>query len=258
MMPYETRVSGNTILVTLGRGQAAPAAPASAAAVTGASVAAATSAASIQKVDFRRGADGAGRVIVNLSDSNVQASLRQEGGRIVVDFPRTAVPDQYAQRYDVVDFATPVNSFDVTRTPVGARIVVAAGGDYEQLAWSDGSMIRSLVDGAAYLFSNDYEAALIQQKTGWDDAEVRRRVGVRVTTHGAKGAVVDLEDGSPVRVAATIVSTPPLLTSMRRESSAIAVSGRSTASLAGLSIVNVTGCGAGPSSTRRTWTRSPG
>ncbi|HSQ69490.1 MAG TPA: type IV pilus secretin PilQ family protein, partial [Steroidobacteraceae bacterium] len=77
----------------------------------------------------------AGRVIVNLSDSNVQASLRQEGGRIVVDFPRTAVPDQYAQRYDVVDFATPVNSFDVTRTPVGARIVVAAGGDYEQLAY---------------------------------------------------------------------------------------------------------------------------
>ncbi len=135
MMPYETRVSGNSIFVTLGRGQAAPAAPASAAVATGTSVAAATAAASIQKVDFRRGADGAGRVIVNLSDSNVQASLRQEGGRIVVDFPRTAVPDQYAQRFDVVDFATPVNSFDVTRTPVGVRIIVAAGGDYEQLAY---------------------------------------------------------------------------------------------------------------------------
>jgi type IV pilus assembly protein PilQ len=135
MMPYETRVSGNSIFVTLGRSQAAPAAPASAAVATGTTVAAATAAASIQKVDFRRGADGAGRVIVNLSDSNVQASLRQEGGRIVVDFPRTAVPDQYAQRFDVVDFATPVNSFDVTRTPVGVRIIVAAGGDYEQLAY---------------------------------------------------------------------------------------------------------------------------
>lgn len=72
----------------------------------------------------------------------------------------------------------------------------------QQLAWSDGALIRRLVDGAAYLFSNDYEAALIQQKTGWDDAEVRSRVGVRVTTHGEHGAVVDLADGSTVRVAA--------------------------------------------------------
>ena len=72
----------------------------------------------------------------------------------------------------------------------------------QQLAWSDGTMIRRLVDGAAFLFSNDYEAALIQQKTGWDDAEVRRRVGVRVTTHGEHGAVVDLEDGTTVKVPA--------------------------------------------------------
>lgn len=72
----------------------------------------------------------------------------------------------------------------------------------QQLAWSDGAIIRRLVDGAAFLFSNDYEAALIQQKTGWDDAEVRRRVGVRVTTHGEHGAVVDLEDGSTVKVPA--------------------------------------------------------
>jgi adenosine kinase len=76
----------------------------------------------------------------------------------------------------------------------------------QQLAWSDGDMIRRLVDGAAYLFSNDYEAALITQKTGWDDAEVRRRVGVRVTTHGEHGAVVDSADGRTVRVPAV----PPL------------------------------------------------
>jgi adenosine kinase len=72
----------------------------------------------------------------------------------------------------------------------------------QQLAWSDGAMIRRLVDGAAYLFSNDYEAALIQQKTGWDDAEILRRVGVRVTTHGEHGVVIDSVDGDTLKVSA--------------------------------------------------------
>jgi adenosine kinase len=76
----------------------------------------------------------------------------------------------------------------------------------QQLAWADGPMIRRLVDGAAYLFSNDYEAALISQKTGWDDAEVLRRVGTRVTTHGEHGAVVETAAGVPIRVPAV----PPL------------------------------------------------
>ena len=49
--------------------------------------------------------------------------------------PGTALPDAYARRFDVVDFATPVSTFDVTRGPNGARIVVAAAGDFEQLAY---------------------------------------------------------------------------------------------------------------------------
>ncbi|MBI4942917.1 MAG: carbohydrate kinase family protein [Actinobacteria bacterium] len=76
----------------------------------------------------------------------------------------------------------------------------------QQLAWSDGAMIRRLVDGAAYLFSNDYEAALIQQKTGWDDGEILRRVGVRVTTHGEHGVVIDSVDGETL----TVPAVPPV------------------------------------------------
>jgi adenosine kinase len=67
----------------------------------------------------------------------------------------------------------------------------------QQLAWSDGPLIRELIDGAAYLFSNDYEAALISQKTGWDAAEILRRVGVRVTTHGKDGIRVE-QAGQPM------------------------------------------------------------
>jgi adenosine kinase len=70
----------------------------------------------------------------------------------------------------------------------------------QQLAWSQGPLIRELVDGARYLFTNDYEAALITAKSGWDAAEIRRRVETRVTTHGKDGVVVESGDGEAVRV----------------------------------------------------------
>ena len=55
----------------------------------------------------------------------------------------------------------------------------------------DGPEIRQLVDGAAYLFTNEYEAALTEQKTGWTSQEILDRVGARVTTLGKKGAIVE-------------------------------------------------------------------
>ncbi len=66
----------------------------------------------------------------------------------------------------------------------------------QQLAFLDGEEIRQLVDGAAYLFTNAYESALIEQKTGWSSDEVLNRVGVRVTTHGADGASIQAK-GEP-------------------------------------------------------------
>ena len=131
MQPYSTRVDGNNVFVTLGRGATGVAAAPTASAAPVATAAAAA----IEKVDFRRSPDGAGRIMVRTSDARVQASLKQEGGRLVVDFPRADVAADAARRYDVVDFATPVSSFDVARTPGGTRIVVAVAGDFEQLAY---------------------------------------------------------------------------------------------------------------------------
>ena len=137
MVPYQTRVAGNAVIVTLGASAAGPSSPNVAPAATPAAVAAAAAAGqpAIEKVDFRRGADGAGRIIVRTSDANVQSSLKQEGGRIVVDFPRATAAREQSQRYDVTDFATPVSSFDVAVLPAGVRLVVAAAGDIEQLAY---------------------------------------------------------------------------------------------------------------------------
>ncbi len=134
LQPYSTRAAGNVVFVTLGRAQAAAAAAAAAPAASGGTSDAAAGW-SIDKVDFRRGEDGAGRILIRTNDSKVQASLKQEGGRIVVDFPRTAVGTDIARRYDVVDFATPVSSFDVSSLPSGARLVVGASGDYETQAY---------------------------------------------------------------------------------------------------------------------------
>lgn len=72
----------------------------------------------------------------------------------------------------------------------------------QQLARLDGETVRTLIDGAAYLLSNDYEAALIESKTGWSSDEVLARVGIRVVTHGADGVVVERADESPIKVPA--------------------------------------------------------
>ena len=77
----------------------------------------------------------------------------------------------------------------------------------QQLAWSEGPLIRELVDGAAFLFANDYEAGLISQKTGWTSDEVLERVGIRVITHGRDGVVVQRRGDGAVRVPAALTDT---------------------------------------------------
>jgi adenosine kinase len=91
------------------------------------------------------------------------------------------------------------------------RDVSFAADPSQQLAFMDGAAIRGLVEGAAYLFSNDYEAGLILEKTGWTGEQVLEVVGTRVTTHGAGGIQIDRrgEQGLRVPVApARVVAEP--------------------------------------------------
>ena len=131
LVPYTAQADGDSVVVTLGGGATAQAAaaPMAAAAPSGGG------GRSISGVDFRRSPDGAGRVIVQLSDPATPASLRQEGNRVIVDFTGVRLGEQFMKRYDVVDFATPVTMVDATRIGDNARIVVTATGDFEQLAY---------------------------------------------------------------------------------------------------------------------------
>ncbi|MFB4315636.1 carbohydrate kinase family protein [Actinomadura sp. 21ATH] len=76
----------------------------------------------------------------------------------------------------------------------------------QQLARMDGTEVRKLIDGAAYLFTNEYEKALCEEKTGWSDAEILDRVAVRVTTLGAKGVVIDRKGEQGLHVPAAKVA----------------------------------------------------
>jgi adenosine kinase len=74
-----------------------------------------------------------------------------------------------------------------------------------QVAVMDGEGVRALIDGARYLFANEYEAALTEQKTGWDASEITSRVQVRVTTLGQDGTRVDRAGQPPLLVPAVPV-----------------------------------------------------
>ncbi|MFF0556430.1 carbohydrate kinase family protein [Streptomyces sp. NPDC004266] len=75
----------------------------------------------------------------------------------------------------------------------------------QQLARLDGGEVRELVDGARFLFTNEYETALLLEKSGWPEAEVLRRVGTWVTTHGEAGVRVRGDGRDPLSVPAVEV-----------------------------------------------------
>jgi type IV pilus assembly protein PilQ len=138
LMQFSTSVDGNNVIVTLGNAPGAAQAAASTATApvrAGAGAAPAPSDRSIRTIDFRRGSDGTGRVIVQLTDPRTPVNVRQEGNQIVVDFAGTLMPKNLMRRYDVMDFATPVQTVDAVRVDGSSRLVISAQGDFEQLAY---------------------------------------------------------------------------------------------------------------------------
>jgi adenosine kinase len=80
------------------------------------------------------------------------------------------------------------------------RAIPFAADPSQQLARMDGREIRQLIDGATYLFTNEYEAALTEKKTGWSAQEVLERVGTRVTTLGANGVRIEVQGQDLIHV----------------------------------------------------------
>jgi len=196
LVPYSAAADGDSVVVTIG------AAAASAAGAVASAAAAASSsggARSITGVDFRRSPDGAGRVVVNLSDPATPASLRQEGNRVIVDFTGTALDEQWMKRYDVTDFATPVTSFDATRMGDSTRIVVNATGDFEQMAYQTDNMYvvevkqRPRVTAAVAAAEKQYTGERLT--LNFQDIDVRPLLQLLADTSGQNIVVSDSVKG---------------------------------------------------------------
>ncbi len=143
---YRAQIEGKALLIVVdsagpATASAAPAAPAPAA--TTAAAATPTTfapsqnreAQSLREIDFRRGVDGAGRVIVTLPSNQVGVDIRQQGTGLLVEFPRSTVPDSLRKRLDVTDFGTPVQTVTVSQSGDRVRMVIEPRGNWEHSAY---------------------------------------------------------------------------------------------------------------------------
>ncbi|MEC8167321.1 MAG: type IV pilus secretin PilQ [Pseudomonadota bacterium] len=92
----------------------------------------------INDLEFRRGEDDEGQLILSLSDSSVDVNVFSEGSRISLELMDTDVAESLSRRYDVTDFATPVSEIEVAPSDRGARGVIQANGYYDYLAYQQG------------------------------------------------------------------------------------------------------------------------
>ena len=130
---YRAQVQGKVLVVTLD-----PSGPAIAAATQSGGAFAPPQNIEVQglrDIDFRRGADGAGRVIVNLASTQVGVDIRQQGQNLVVEFLRSSLPDNLRRRLDVSDFGTPVQSVSTFQQADRVRMVIEPRGAWEHSAY---------------------------------------------------------------------------------------------------------------------------
>jgi type IV pilus assembly protein PilQ len=142
LAPYSTRVQGNDLFVLVGEGAASlqgtaiPAptaarpAPRPAAAPTPAR-AAVPAGRAIRNVDFQRGELGEGNVIIDLSDPTISPDIQEQGGKILLNFAKTQLPDPLRVRLDVKDFATPVQFVNSSVSATGATVTIEPSGSFD-------------------------------------------------------------------------------------------------------------------------------
>ncbi|WP_332308703.1 temperature dependent type IV pilus secretin PilQ [Ralstonia sp. A12] len=126
---YKSEVRGNQYVLTL---EAAPVAAAVAAPTFSAPApVAGAQRPAVRNVDFRRGDDLAGRVVVDLSTANSAINIAQQGQNLVVDFVGATLPQSLRRRYDVSDFGTPVQAMRATDNGTGARLIIEPRGNWQ-------------------------------------------------------------------------------------------------------------------------------
>ena len=151
LAPYETVRTQNSLVVTIGSqgsGVAASGSTSSSTPMTTASGGQSVSSAGndLAGVDFRRGQNGEGRVIVDLGSANASVDLSELGGKIRLTMDGTSVPDNLRRRLDVTDFATPVTRVDTYTEDGNAVVEIRPEGNYDYIAYQSGSQFTVSVE----------------------------------------------------------------------------------------------------------------
>lgn len=96
----------------------------------------------IKNIDFRRGPKGAGRLLIKLSSTNTVVDMKEQGGKVILNFLNTKLPGRLAKNYDVSDFATPVQSIDAQAKGNGVSLTVSlGGGHYDYSSYQSDGML---------------------------------------------------------------------------------------------------------------------
>lgn len=141
LAPYSTRAEGNNLYVVVGdsAGNVAAAAPVVAPAKVQSQVASKKTYAPVGKaisnIDFQRGEQGEGNVVIELSDPSVSPDIQEQGGKIRLSFAKTQLPESLRVRLDVKDFATPVQFVSSAGEGDKATITIEPTGFYDYLAY---------------------------------------------------------------------------------------------------------------------------
>ena len=135
-VPFETRREDNSIVIAVqGGGGSAVAQQAK----QSANVSVGNVGARIDNIDFRRGDDGEGRIIIEFSGPGANVDLSKQGEKIQVTILNAEIGAELERRMDVVDFATPVQMIDTFRAGKAVRMQVSVSGEYEHLAYQTGN-----------------------------------------------------------------------------------------------------------------------
>ena len=229
---YQTRQSKNNLFVTIGSSTPiTPRQPASLPApplesTTPAKVASPTTVTSSEKVappvkemvagnslfdiGFERGASGEGTVLIQLSSKDVQMNLEEQGSRIRLTFPDTGLPDSLRNRFDVIDFATPVQYVSARVEDNNTVVVIEPQGGYDYLAWQSGNLLTVSVrpltpEEAAQKSSSKVAYTGDKLSLNFQDIEVRAVLQILADFKGLNLVASDNVKG---RVTLTLKSVP--------------------------------------------------
>ena len=138
--PYKSVIDGNSLLVSL-----APASEAASSEKGGSTVFSEsrnTSVAPLKNIDFRRGVENAGRIVIDLDSNQVGVDIRQQGDKLVVEFLKTSLPEGLRRKLDVSDFGTPVQMISAVQSGDRVRMTIEPKGQWEHSAYqSDNQLV---------------------------------------------------------------------------------------------------------------------